>query len=319
MEVIMKTLDDWVKLLTKIDELRKDYGYSIFSDAKRVAYECSKGNACVSKGILLVNLLYNSGIRDFLVIANFIDSIKCFSNFEGIVNQIPKLAELYGVNKLAFINKFESENIKIGTYVKGSNYRKVYTPRYAQDIVTFLDVNLKTNRDDVIKINNFDPFIVVEGDLESSQDSEKIYFTGNFNFRCATLPLKEEMNIASLEDEREFIFENLVSYLQYLQIPVKLEIRNPNQEYMNENSFTIRSDGNLFNSNGDLLLTSDILENGKAVLVKNASFVLLADIKDGDISSVYLIVDQEFYNNIKNSNIREMLKALVALEDKGRR
>lgn len=46
---------------------------------------------------------------------------------------------------------------------------------------------------------------------------------------------------------------------------------------------------------------------------------MLADIKDGDITLVHLIVDQEFYNNIKNSNIREMLNALAALEDKGRR
>lgn len=322
MDIILKDIDTWIKILQGIDKLKDKYGSNIIHDAIDFLSAIEKGKLENSPSLQVVNLLVQNGINDILIIKGFLSSIEGTYRFgEDVIKHLCEVKEKYGTKLLAFINHGNQRQIKIATYSTSSKMRLAH---FAKDVYPYLQMDFETNGINELTFYNNKPFILDDIDTSNNSNRRVIYVANFKALKTETLPLKEEMDKINIEALRNNLFIALLEHLHVLaeQIDVSLTVDNPNGTYLKADElnlkkyYTVRSDGNLLDNNSNPLTptSGDYIGTDK-IYVKNASFMVIAKNVNGKVESINLIASESYLGEIRkilSTDLKDFLDTITS-------
>ena len=200
MEIILKDIDTWIKILKGIDLLKDKFGSNIIDDAITFLSGLEKGEVINHQSGRLVELLVHNGISDIKMMKAFLESIRNTYRFGStVIENLSQVEEKYGASMVAFINHGYQKRIKIATYATSSVIRMAH---FARDVYPFLQMDFQTNGINEISFFNNKPFIIDDIDIKNKARNRVLYVADFGSLRTEALPLKAEMNKIDIQTLR---------------------------------------------------------------------------------------------------------------------
>lgn len=323
MELIIKEIYVWTIFLEEIDKLKDEYGSSIVDNGivilsfykKKKIYDVLQSIDNPNK---LFALLARFHIDDIDVAINFLNSIRNIYRFSSTIASLLEIKERYGAQKLAFINNGADKYLTVETFTTRNKSRKAY---FAKEIYPFVTMDFKTYGINKVSFFSGRPFIIDDID-RADHTIERTIYTADFRLNCDTLPLKEEMDKENINRDRDYMFIRLLEQLHVLinDININLIKDDPNGVYLKpevvdfNNYFTFRCDGVVRDNNHNELKPGDYPAG--EVIINNANFGVFAQIINGVVSKINLVVSPsylEYIYPILSSDLFDLLSYLESI------
>lgn len=172
METITRDVSIWIDIFKRINKLKDMYGYSIIEETLTFLENIKiyKESSLNDRSLLAVFWGYE--ITDIKGLISILKVIKDAYRYDYVIEELEECKEKYGVLSVAFIVD-DLDKIK---RLEIDDNEFVY---FARDVIPF-----KEEKELVFWDSR--PFIV--------DGSERVMYTSDFNLKCDTLPLKEEMD-----------------------------------------------------------------------------------------------------------------------------
>lgn len=323
MNLIIKSVEDWISFFEKVDELKGKYGSDMIkktiSNITLLQANCLPN---LNEHAEFFGLLYEYNFRDLEALKIFLEKIYPIYCFNRIIESILMAKEKCGITHIACILDNQNQSRKIKIFSNGYGYRKVY---FDNNIIPWVQYNFKTNGLDNCFIPSEAEFIVDSRDFvnRKSEFNSRVLCTSDFRMNVFSLPSKDEMDEYDCRQEKYLLFSSLLEGLEeyFLENKVHLIIGEPNQTYFKDNLLyfdrysTIRTDGIMFDEFARMIQSSniDLIECSK-ILVKDANMVVISKVINDDIQDIYLIVQQDFLLNYLDNKRKENSRVCGYLE-----
>lgn len=314
MNVLKRSVIEWINLLTRLNDIKKKYGSSIFQETILYIHYLEQGKF-ISVGVKaqVIDLLVEHGIDDFGLIKQFLE--KSLFNIEKVVGDLKLVQEKYGLDMVALILEKNKKCFVPVNYSK-DGYHRVYFPK---DVIPMTVMDFETGKIQYI-VSSDTEFIL---DKREGQNLERTFYTSDFRFARETFPSREQMDYYDDAKEKRNWMDQLIFHLSYFNHDnTQLVIEDPNHSYDLTSKdvyqhYTIFTDGIVMDSNGRKVEN----QSGyfKEVNVCHADVLMVCQMIQNEIVQIKLVVHplyfKEYVEELKKEHERGLLATIYALLD----
>lgn len=323
MDIIKRSVIDWLNLLTRINNLKKEYGSQLLEETIWWLGNLEQKNiTSLGNKAKLIDVLVEHKIDDVILMKKFLKKIKVIYNLELVINRIKVAKEECGINDIAFIVDEDKKNINVDVLFSNSFIRRCF---FTKDVFLIPNINFYRGKINLAINPDFD-FIVDEKDFDDNNRSDRILYTNGFYFNSISFPTKEEMDLCEIDDLRNKWMDNLLFNIAFqLKEKGSLVLDNLNDKEFDLNSFdvfqgySVFSDGTLYDCYGNELEIKHF--NSKKIIVKNALILLICKFNGEEIVDFKLAVNPVYFKDYiqkkRQQGEKEYLQIILSLlEDK---
>ena len=315
MNLIVKSTQEWINLITKLREIKTKFGHSII-DQTIFLLEQMQNNRLVSVGqkVMLLDVLVEQGIDNISFIIQLLNKLKNIYDLASVLRKIEEIEDKYGVNYIAFMLDQDSIRV-VDTYYTNHGFKECYLPL---GVIPKVEIDLKKN---MSVINSFmdSEFITHEQDFRLRED-KRIYYTSDFRFGSMSFPSKQEMDFVNLSVLKKKWVDTLFKSLTAVpQDCIFLEVTDSNRQKMHlSNQFDyyeiIQTDGEILDSLGGTL--TSFYQN---ITVSNADVVMISKIEKCEVKQIMFTIHPTYFKKyiqeLETSQDKYLLDIIYQLLD----
>ena len=307
MKVLKRSVIEWICLLTRLDDIKKKYGSSIFQETLlSIHYLEQKKAVMLGAKAQVIDLLVEHGIDDFELIKLFLK--KSFLNLEKVIGDLKFVQEKHGLDMIALILE-ENKKCFVPVNYSKYGYQRAYFPK---DVIPMTVMNFETGEIQYM-VSSDTEFIL---DKKVGQNLERTFYTSDFRFTRETFPKKEEMNYYDDAKEKRNWMDQLIFHLSYLNHDnTQLVIEDPNHVYDLTSkdvyqSYTVLTDGIVMDLNGGKVEK----QSGyfKEVNICYADVLMVCQMIQNEIVQIKLVVHPLYFKKYVEELEKEQERGLLA-------